>query len=356
MKKFRILIFENSLAGQENLRKIFSADREIEIVGLFPNKAWAREKVLSLKPDLVALDLSNSFTEGLNTIEYIMAQSPRPIIGLTLPGCRKEYLKGNHLFRAIELGALEIMEKPNDYLYEQWIKEIKLLSQVGVVTHLRGRLKNESPNKNADDMYRERKVSATGLVAFASSTGGPQAIKRILSSLSPGFPFPIGIVQHLPEGFVKDFVDWLNSESWIKVKEAEDGEPLKADFAFLAPAGKHMLIGENEKIKLETESSKSNYFVCPCADIFFSSVAKVYGSKAIGVILSGMGNDGQEGLKAIKNAGGKTIAQDEKSSVVFGMPKAAIDAGAVDKILPLDSIPREIIKLITQIRKPDYTN
>ncbi|HCJ66784.1 MAG TPA: hypothetical protein DHV62_05515 [Elusimicrobia bacterium] len=349
MKKIRILIFDDNLTGQENLKKVFFADREIEIVGFFPNKPWAREKVFSLKPDLVALDLSNSFTEGLNTIEYIMAHSPRPIIGLTLPGCRKEYLQGNHLFKAIELGALEIMEKPNHYLPEQWIKEIKAISQAKVITHLRGRLKRKLPSEEIKDISPEGRIFSGGFVAFAGSTGGPQAIRSILNSISPEFPLPIGIVQHLPEGFVKDFVDWLNSESWIKVKEAEDGEPLKADIAYLAPAGKHMLIGENKKIKLETQSSKSNYFVCPSADIFFSSVAKVYGSEAIGVILSGMGNDGKEGLKAIKDAGGKTISQDEKSSLIFGMPKAAIDFGAVNKILPLDSIPQEIIRMITEI-------
>lgn len=347
MKKISILIIDNDSLGRETVGKLLSSDREVEIVGLFPNKAWVREKVSSLNPDLVILDLCNSFNQGLKTIEYIMAHSPRPIVGLTLPGCRRGYWQGSHLFKAVEQGALEIMEKPNHFSKE-WIKEIKLLSQVKVITHLQGRLKSKSPKKKVKDLHPEGRIFSPGFLALAGSTGGPQAIKSILSSLSPGFPVPIGVVQHLPEGFGKDFVDWLNIDNGIKVKEAEDGEPVKADFAYLAPGGKNMLIEENRKIKLERPATRSNYY-CPSIDLFFSSVAQVYGSKAIGIILSGMGNDGKEGLKAIKDAGGKTIAQDEKSSLIFGMPKAAIDFGAVDRVLPLDLIPQEIIKMITQI-------
>jgi len=353
MEKIRLLIIDDNPQGREAVGKVFFSDKEIEIVGMFPNKVWVREKISYLQPDIITLDLSSSFTEGLKAIEYIMAHSPRPIIGLTLPGCADKYARSGYLFKAIELGALEIMEKPNSFLNEQWIREIKLLAQVRVITHLKGRLKKKLHTKE-EMLKRNPHISGNKVirrfVALAGSTGGPQAIKKILSSLSPEFPVPIGIVQHIPEGFVQGFINWLNRGSWIKVKEAENGEPVKADFAYLAPAGENMVVDENEKIRLldceviTLQEEKNGCWICPSADIFFSSVAKVYGSKAIGVILTGMGKDGTQGLKAIKEAGGKTIAQDEKSSLIFGMPKVAIDSGGVDKVLPLDLIPREIIK------------
>ncbi len=353
MKKIRVLIIDNDSYGRETLGKILSSDKEIEIMGTFPNTQLTREKISQLQPNLITLDLSNSFAEALKTIEYTMAHSPRPIVGLTLTGCvgkHHSYLRDNYLFRVIESGALEILEKPNHFLNEQWIKEIKLLSRVKVITHLQGRLKGEfqTERMDAEQAIQISKKNVTGkFIALASSTGGPKAIKSILSNLSPDFPSPLGIVQHMPEGFMPELINWLNQGSWIKVKEAEDGEPIKPDFAYLAPARKCMTV-EEEKIRLlDPQCGEEDYFICPSADIFFSSVAKVYGPRAIAVVLTGMGKDGAEGIKEIKKSGGKTIAQDEKSSLIFGMPQAAIDSGAVEKVLPLELIPREIIKSLS---------
>lgn len=344
MQKISVLIIDNDFTGRQTVGGILSLDPEIEIVGLLPNNKLAREKIHETKPDLVILDLCTSVSAGLETVEYIMGYSPRPVVVLGLSECKGSG-NGRDIFEALELGALEVMEKPGKFTSSfrhragDWVKEMKLLSKVKVITHPRGRL--GSPASREAGFRKEKDKPVVKMVAIAASAGGPEAIREILNNLPPKVPFPLGIVQHLPAGFIRELVAWLDATSKIKVKEAKNGESVGPDCAFVAPAPFNMLIADGGRIILDGCSPDKT---CPSADIFFGSVARVYGSCAMGIVLTGMGRDGAEGLKKIRSAGGKTIAQDEKTSLIFGMPKAAIEIGAAEKILPLDLIPQEIMK------------
>ena len=265
-----------------------------------------------------------------------MASHAVPILVVTTRG------DAHTAYAAISKGALDLVVKPDINLdsAREFISKLKLLSKVRVITHLVGHRAakeiNAPPHPVPDGKQSDR------IVAIASSTGGPDALSVVLSRLPERFPCSVVIAQHISDGFAAGMVEWLRGLSNLDIKVAAEGDYLTAGMVYVSPSEKHMEVNNSRRISLIDRHPKDIYR--PSCDVLLSSVATVYGRKSIGVILTGMGSDGAMGIRKIKEAEGLTVAQDEKTSVVFGMNKVAIDSGCVDKILPLDAIADEVVR------------
>jgi two-component system chemotaxis response regulator CheB len=356
-KMIRVLVADSSSADIDIITKILSTDPEIEVTGVATTGKQAMDLVSKLRPDI--LTISDSL-EGVDSgacdmaIKQIMAYNPTPILILTAPDSGGAKAKAPYartrkdsVFKATSLGALDVIEKPMPVTGDalpatRLVETVKLLSKVKVVTHLAGKLEKNRRYPMLDNPPS----TIQKLVAIAASTGGPSALAEVLRGLPAELRIAVVIVQHVAEGFSAGLAEWLDRESQITVREARDGDAIEYGCALVSPTGFHMMVkpyASGNRIMLEKTPPVAGHR--PSADILFTSVAETYGPDSIGVILTGMGSDGARGIVAIKNAGGKTIAQDEQSCVVFGMPKAAIETGVVDEILPLDSIAEEIVRL-----------
>ncbi|MCK5533775.1 chemotaxis-specific protein-glutamate methyltransferase CheB [bacterium] len=342
--KIRVVITDDSLIARELIRKILETDDQIEIVGVAKNGKEAVEMVSALKPDIITLDLRMPVMDGFKAIEQIMAFNPTPILVITATSFKK---KQEIVFEALALGALDIVVKPSPEMWVDFsraggelIKKLKILSGIPVVTHLQGK------KKSLKKITLPGNLKGFKVIAIGASTGGPQALLRILSRFPSDFPAGIVVVQHIAAGFTERLVEWLNKSCKISVQVAKDGQKVIPGQALIAANGNHSIIDENGLVKLSKSSPVNGHR--PSIDILFSSVASVYKSDTIGIILTGMGKDGVEGMKRIKRSGGKTIAQDKESCVVFGMPKVAIDNMKIDKIVTLDRIASEIINILKE--------
>jgi two-component system chemotaxis response regulator CheB len=289
-----------------------------------------------LKPDVVTMDLNMPDADGFSGIARIMADTPTPILVLT---ANREEAVG---FRALSLGALDILEKPGAATdledYGRLLRSrLRLLAGVKVIRHVRGL------RERAATASTRRRASRAELVVIGASLGGPRALASLLRGLPPGFAAPIAVVQHIADGFTEGLAAWLASETRLDVHEGEDGEALVAGRVLLAPTGRHLLVGDGF-VRL-SEAPPVDTFR-PSVTPLFLSAARAYGARVCGVILTGMGRDGADGLKAIRDAGGTTFAQDESTSAVFGMPRAAIELGAVERVLPLDEIARALAEVV----------
>jgi two-component system chemotaxis response regulator CheB len=286
-----------------------------------------------LKPDVITMDLNMPDADGFSGIARIMAETPTPILVLTAD--RQEVVG----FRALSLGALDILEKPAASMdlgeYGQLLRSrLRLLAGVKVIRHLRGLRER----RGAERVARGR----AELVVIGASLGGPRALATLLRGLTREFP-AIAVVQHIADGFTAGLASWLAQESRLDVREAEDGEPLRPGRVLLAPTGRHLVVGKG--LAHLSDAAAVDTFK-PSVTPLFLSAARAYGARCCGVILTGMGRDGADGMKALKESGAHTIAQDEASSAVFGMPRAAIELGAIDRVLPLEDIPRALLEVV----------
>ncbi|UCC10995.1 MAG: chemotaxis-specific protein-glutamate methyltransferase CheB [candidate division WOR-3 bacterium] len=338
-KHIAVLIVDDSPTVRQIVSSTLSNDDEIRVVGQARNGKEAVQMVGQLNPDIVTLDIAMPVMDGLEATEQIMAYHPTPIAILTssLVGEKREYV-----YKALDLGALAIIPKPACLLDldREFIEKIKLLSRVPVITHLKGRRRGvpEQVPRSVDPQAVKQKT-----IGIVSSTGGPDALKRILSKFPTDLPVGIIVVQHIGAGFEKDLIGWLSGYSNARLRLAEQGELIEPGVVFFAPSGSHTVVYSKNKIGLINTPPVWGHR--PSGDILLASLAEHSGSKAIGVILTGMGKDGAQGIKAVHDAGGKTIAQDEKSSLIFGMPKEAIALGAVDKIADIDHIADELLRM-----------
>ncbi|MDD3626482.1 MAG: chemotaxis-specific protein-glutamate methyltransferase CheB [bacterium] len=338
-EKIRVLIVDDSPTIRMVLEQFLLSDNEIEVVGKAENGKEGVELVTLLKPDIVTMDFEMPVMTGLEATEQIMGYHPTPIVIFTSSLDRK----GNDLiFNALDKGALAVVGKPKDIFQmdPDFIKKIKLLSKVPVITHLYAVEKDLLKSQ----VKLSKKINHGKIIGIACSTGGPDALKRILSKLPQGFPVPIAIVQHLAEDFDSEFINWLRIYSNIPLHLIEDGLQVKPGIGYIAPTTIHSMIDEDGIFRFQ--DSPPLYGCKPSGDVLLSSIAENYRENALGVILTGMGMDGAKGMLKIKENGGKTIAQDEESSIIFGMPKVAIELGAIQSISPLDLIPNQIIKML----------
>lgn len=341
----RVLIVDDSLVAREMLAQILASDDRIEVVGMARDGEEAVSAVSRLHPDLVTMDIHMPRMGGLEAVEKIMAYNPTPILVVS------SSVHGEGMgsaFDALARGALEVIKKPEP---KDWadlqsigrdvIRKVRLLAGVHVITHIQGRRGTRSGSQETARHHAD--VAKHSLLAIGSSTGGPSALLGILGRLPQDFPVPIVVAQHIAEGFIPGLVSWLDSGCKVNVCAAEDGQQIEPGRAYFAPTGRNL---EVDGTILRFSEPLSTQLYIPSADTLFYSVASTYGAHAVGVILTGMGADGAMGLKAMRDAGAVTIAQDEASSTVYGMPRAAAEMGAASKVLAINDIAAEVVDLI----------
>ncbi|NLP04291.1 MAG: chemotaxis response regulator protein-glutamate methylesterase [Fibrobacter sp.] len=338
--KIKVLVVDDSAIVRQIFTRELSKDSSIEVVGTAPDPYVARDKIVQLKPDVLTLDIEMPRMDGITFLRKLMKYYPLPVIvvsSLTPAG-------GDLALEAMEAGAVDIMCKPGSAytvgdMSETLIEKIKAASAVDMSKRIAAseRLKTE-PVKRLSMTRTTNKV-----VVIGASTGGTEAIKEVLTAFPVTAPGTV-IVQHMPEHFTRSYAQRLNSLCAIEVKEAEDGESVIPGKALIAPGNHHLLLKRSgAKYFVEVKDGPLVYHQRPSVDVLFNSAAQYAGVNAIGVILTGMGKDGAHGLLQLKNAGAATIAQDEKSCVVFGMPREAIEAGAVETVVPLNKIAQTIL-------------
>ncbi len=334
----QVLIVEDSPTQRQLLRTILESDPELQVVGEARHGQEAVQLSRELRPNIITMDIQMPKMNGYEAIRQIMAETPCPIIVLT--STRSDIEMGVS-YKALETGALMVVRKPrgpavNDSEALALIAQVKTMSQVKVVRRRTTPLTLPVAPPAAGASARGGLKCPVRIVAIGASTGGPPALQLILSQLSADIPVPIVIVQHISQGFVGGLVKWLDDTTPLAIKIAAHGEPLAAGSVYVAPDNFQLTVTVSGHIWLRQSEPVDGH--CPSVTALFKSVASSYGCRAAGVLLTGMGRDGADGLQAIRAAGGLTIAQNQSSSVVFGMPKAAIELGAATEVLALERI------------------
>lgn len=344
-KRIRVLVVEDSLTVRKRLCEILEADSNFEVVGEAEDGKQAIELCLALRPDIITLDMMMPVMSGLAATEYIMAYCATPILVVSSSINRGELFK---TYEALAAGAVEVMEKPkadeaDDEWEQRFIAMLKLVVKVKVITHMRGRLNSTyrtlPPAQMPRPQHLQRAKGAEGkcsVIALGASTGGPGAIIQVLQDLPADFPLPILIVIHIGEPFSTAFADWLDDQTEHAVSIAQNGQRLiGVRGVFIAPSNRHLVV---RKGCMYLDDGPERHSCRPSVDVLFESLALDYGAAVTACLLTGMGADGARGLLAIRQAGGLTIAQDESSSIVYGMPREAALLNAAQRILPLDDI------------------
>ena len=339
-KTVRALVVDDSALMRKLIIDILERDPDIQVIGSASNGAEALVKIADMEPDVVTMDIEMPVMDGLTALQHMMNDYPRPVVMISALGKRQADITT----KALDLGAVDFIAKPSgtlsldiDKLGDEIIRKVKMASGVKI-------RKRDSPSDiKPVPVPSFRPTKRKAIVIIGSSTGGPRAVQEVLSWMPRTIPAPILMVQHMPEGFTSSFAQRLNWCTSLDVSEARDGDPVRTGKALLAPANYHTLI-ENKRIILD-DGPKVHY-VRPSVDVLMKSAAKKYKSGCLGVLLTGMGSDGAEGMRAIKEAGGYTIAQNKETCVVYGMPKAAADLNVVDEMLPLEDIGKKILSVM----------
>jgi len=338
-RKIRVLIVDDSLLFRETLAKGVAQDAAIEVVGTASDPYSARDKILEFEPDVMTLDVEMPRMNGIEFLKRLMPQYPIPVVVVSSVS--------DNVFNALNAGAVDFVTKPNmrsqmgmkSFINELIIK-IKIASTAKV-----GKWKIEARSNNREIVVNE-KHSRGKILAIGASTGGTEAIYSVLKTMPRDIPGTV-VVQHMPPVFTRMYSERLNNSCLMEVKEAENGDRIIPGRVLIAPGDYQMRIKKAGGIYIvECRKGEKVSGHCPSVDVLFESVAKVAGRNAIGVILTGMGGDGAKGLLSMRRSGARTIGQDEKSCVVYGMPKVAYDLGAVEKQVPLDVVSRTVFSML----------
>lgn len=346
--KIRVLIVDDSAYSRQTIRKMLETDPDIEVAGISSDGIDAMTKTIKLRPDLITLDLEMPKMDGFSFLRWLMKKRPTPVIIVS------SYSDSKTVFKALELGAVDFVAKPPKMPSKEFhTMERDLLGKVKGIKKLR----MDKLTKNLELLEGEstqlsslaRSGHGIEVVAIGSSTGGPAALKVILTRLPSDFPAGIVVSQHMPKGFTDSFAERLDSISKVHVREAKDGDEVERGRVLICPGGFHMLFSKKGRriVTAIKEPTNTDKYI-PSVDMMMSSAAEVFGPKTMGIVLTGMGSDGIEGMLEIKKVGGYTIAESEDSATVFGMPSEVIKAGAAEKVLPISEIPAEIIRLIRE--------
>lgn len=350
MASVRVLVVEDSLTVRKRMLEVLSADPNIEVVGEAEDGKRGIELCQALRPDVVTLDMMLPVMSGLAATEFIMAYCPTPILIVSASTNRGELFK---TYEALAAGALDVLEKPlGDELDDAWesrlISTVKLVSRIKVITHPRVRLgpMGQPPLPRQLQAITAPREGQPRLCAIGVSTGGPAAVVEILRGLPHGFPLPILLVIHIGKLFAPAFGEWLDGQSPTRVAYAKDGDPVPAfgdGRVVIAPPDHHLVV---QKGRLRLTDDVERHSCRPSVDVLFASLAKEVAAGCVACLLTGMGKDGAEGLLSIRQSGGRTIAQDERTSVVFGMPREAILIGGAEQVLPLEKIAPALASLV----------
>ncbi len=345
--KIKVLVVDDSALVRKVISDILESDKEIEVIGTANNGKSAVFKNLTLNPDVITMDIEMPIMNGLEALQEIIKTNPKPVIMMSV---LTQY-GAEATFKALEYGAVDFIPKPStvlamsmDDIAELLISKVRAVAKASLNIHVR----------KSEEVPETEKLSVTGvhenkrkIVGIGTSTGGPSALQRVLQKLPKNFPSPILVVQHMPPGFTRAFAERLDSLCNVSVKEAEDGEKVLNGCVYIAPGDSHIVVEKKDDIRvIRLSQAEKVSGHRPSADVLFHSLAKAESSNVIGVIMTGMGRDGASGIKEIHNNGGYTIAQDESTSVVYGMNRVAVEMGAVDAVVKLDAIPEEIISHI----------
>jgi two-component system chemotaxis response regulator CheB len=341
-----VLVVDDSVALRQGLKLILESDPELRVIGEATDGEEAIAMAAALKPDVITMDIGMPRMNGLDATRQIMAENPVPVVMVTSVDLEREGIAA----QAAELGVVSIIRRParvGDPGYETFttnlIEQVKLMSGVKVVHRSRNEEKTLPATRYSKPAARWGKVGQPRIIAIAASTGGPAALHTILGGLPSDFRLPILVVQHISFGLAEGLVGWLDAASDVQVKVAEHGESVQPGIVYVASDDHHLRMDAYDEISLIQTEHVSGHR--PSATVLFESVARTYGTAAIGLILTGMGPDGALGLRALREAGATTMAQDEGSCVVFGMPKEAIALGAVEYVVPLEKMARIMVML-----------
>ncbi len=340
-RKLRVLVVDDSAFVRQALTRMLSGEPDIEVVGHASDGKDGIEKARQLRPDVITLDVQMPRMGGLEALEVLMSTDPLPVLLLS-----SQTREGADVtLRGLELGALDFVDKSRVQgnmnlanLAEELKAKIRAIARVHV-----------SRREVAEERRLPERPRATraDVVVVATSTGGPPALQAILPRMPRGLRCAMLVVQHRPVGFTRSLAERLNARSEIPVREAEDGDLIEPGHVLIAPAGKHLKLrrrGTSVKAVLDDEPRHALHR--PSADVLMGSVARVYGSRSLAVVLTGMGSDGTEGLRAIHDAGGRTLAEAEETCVIYGMPKSAVEAGVVDDSIPLHQMAEAILAAV----------
>jgi two-component system chemotaxis response regulator CheB len=372
-KKIRVLIVDDSAFMRKVLQSIIAADGQLEVCGEARDGRDAVTQTEVLKPDVLTMDINMPHMDGLQATEVIMSSNPRPIVVVS-----SESREGAEItLKALELGAIDFVAKPSggidldmNSVKEELCRKLKVASKVRVVrTATRSKLQQEiagsaprtepATANRFEDIAQNGRVAAAAapapargggkfpIVVVASSTGGPATLMKFVPHFPKDFPGALVLVQHMPGNFTAQFSQQLAEVSQIRVKEAEAGEIIVPGQLYICPGSHHMRVSPTGRVSLDDGPRIGGYR--PCADVTLESAAEYAGPMTIGVVLTGMGNDGSKGVQTIKNVGGHVIAQDESSAIIFGMPQEAIKTGAVDQVLPMEAIYNAIDKRVMYV-------
>ncbi|WP_164014480.1 chemotaxis protein CheB [Pyxidicoccus trucidator] len=328
---YRVLMVGKGLRALA-ARGLFDGESLVPVGPVEVDFAGALVAVQRHFPDVLLVDLSAR--EALEAIEHVMVERPVPILAL-----HSGVLSGQDAFQAVALGALDVVERPASPGADYWThvaRKLVMLAQVKAVRQVSTR-----PLKASRE---DQPAPPFPLVAIAASLGGPKAVSQVLRMIPRGFPAPIAYCQHISEGFTEGLTHWLATETALQVKEAEDSVVMEPGTVYIAPSGSHLLVRPEGRLELDSGPPLRGFR--PSCDMLLTSAGEAFGSRCIGVILTGMGRDGARGLKEIRERGGRTIAQDEASSVVWGMPREAVLMGAAQEVLPLDRIGQMLLQWV----------
>jgi two-component system, chemotaxis family, protein-glutamate methylesterase/glutaminase len=338
--KIKVLIVDDSAIVRKVLTDALSGETDIEVVGTAPDPFVARDKILSLKPDVLTLDIEMPRMDGVTFLRKLMHYQPMPVIVISSLGVASS----RTALEALEAGAIDVLAKPGG---PQSVGELRLnvASKIRAARIARLRSPAERPLLPQPPSIQRSSppFPSSAVIAIGASTGGTEAIHKVLAELPENCPGVV-IAQHIPAVFSRSFANRLNELCALRVREAEEGDKLEAGLALVAPGNFHMLLRRTlAGYRVEIKDGPLVCFQRPAVDVLFHSVAEAAGSNATAAILTGMGSDGVQGMLALKKAGARTLAQDEESCVVFGMPRDAIRHGAIDRVLPLSSIPAALL-------------
>jgi len=350
VKKIRVVVIDDSAYNRRTITKMLESVENVQVVGYAADGEEGIRKIIDMKPDMITLDLEMPRMDGFTLLRIIMNSCPLPVIVIS---ARNE---DERVFKALELGAVDFIAKPTGRISDELLNisgdlQEKVRSVFNLnMERITKRELNLFPEPSA---RKKRKVPAevpparggagAQVVAIGASTGGPPALQSILSSFPGKHSFPVLVSQHMPAGFTRAFAERLNRSSHFEVKEAKDGDLVLPGRVLIAPGGHNMVFQEQDGrvVAVVDDPSPQDRYI-PSVDAMLVSLAKIYGSRLVAAILTGMGNDGSRGVRAVKEAGGEVLAESEETAVVFGMPREAIATGVVDKVVPLSMMAREI--------------
>jgi two-component system chemotaxis response regulator CheB len=354
LPRIRVLVIDDSAYNREAIVQMLESEPGIEVVGRAANGEEGLKEALALRPDVITLDLEMPKMDGFTFLRILMSRQATPVIVVS------SYSRKQNVFKALELGALDFIAKPTRYLSpelhkirDEMLEKVRMVQQLqtsNISMRVQERTTTEAEGEDVRAL-EPRDAPHMALVVVGASTGGPPALQTFLQMLPRSIPAAFLVAQHMPENFTRAFADRLNRYTSLEVTEAAGGESVVPGRVFVAPGGRNLTVQQTEEgLECQVVEARKGSKYIPSIDALFRSAAEIGGDRVVGILMTGMGADGRDGMRAIKRAGGRTVAESEETAVIFGMPKEAIDTGDVDVVLRLDEIAAEVIRFSQSIR------